>query len=46
MKVIINTHYLREQVINFINSRKKQDIKIKEFHEKVLLGAGTFSWQI
>jgi len=41
-EVIINTHYLREQVINFINSRKNQNIKIKEFHEKVLLGtAGT-----
>ena len=40
--VIINTHYLREQVINFIKSRDNTRIKINEFYEKKLLGtAGT-----
>ena len=40
--VIVNTHYLSEQVKDFLESRKKNPICIKEFHEKELLGtAGT-----
>jgi len=36
-KILINTHYLSEQVIDFINKSKHKN-KIKTFHEKKLLG--------
>ena len=41
-EVIINTHYLRDQVIDFIKARNNSHIEINEFYEEHLLGtAGT-----
>ena len=41
-KIIINTHYLSDQVNNFLNKKYKNQNKIKILHETKLLGtAGT-----
>ena len=41
-EVLINTHYLSEQVFNFLQKRPKTNMRIKTIYEKELLGtAGT-----
>ena len=41
-RIIINTHYLADQVKNFVNTKYKKEKKIKLFHETELYGtAGT-----
>lgn len=41
-EILVNTHYLSEQVRYFINdyNNKSTGIKIKEFYEPILLGSG------
>ena len=39
-EVLINTHYLSEQVENYVDGLKQSDIKIKLVYEKELLGSG------
>ena len=46
-EVLINTHYLSEQVFDFLDQRTKTNMKITTIHEKELLGtAGTLKQNI
>lgn len=38
--VLINTHYLSDQVDNYLKKRKKTSMKIEISYEKILLGTG------